>query len=56
MRSQVAELPFADLKHNIKFNEFTTVGLERCAIELKLMATGYNLKRIFNEINKKSNS
>ena len=41
--------PFADLKHNIKFNEFTTTGLERCDTELKLMATGYNFKRIFNE-------
>ena len=56
LRSQVAELPFADLKHNIKFNEFTTTGLERCDTKLKLMATGYNFKRIFNEINKKSNS
>ena len=49
LRSQIAELPFADLKHNIKFNEFTTTGLERCDTELKLMATGYNFKRIFNE-------
>ena len=56
LRSQVAELPFADLKHNIKFNEFTTTGLERCDTELKLMATGYNFKRILNKINKKSNS
>ena len=56
LRSQIAELPFADLKHNIKFNEFTTTGLERCDTELKLMATGYNFKRIFNEMNKRSNS
>ena len=56
LRSQIVELPFADLKHNIKFNEFTTTGLERCDTELKLMTTGYNFKRIFNEMNKRSNS
>lgn len=53
LRSQVAELPFADLKQDMKFNESTTRGLERCDTELKLMASGYNLKRIFNEIHKK---
>ena len=46
LSSQIAELPFADLKHNIKFNEFTKTELERCDTELKLIATGYNLKRI----------
>lgn len=56
LRSQVAELPFADLKHNLMFNEFTTTGLERCSNEIKLLATGQNFKRIYNEINKKENT
>lgn len=56
LRSQVAELPFADLKHNKKFNEFTTTGLERCETEIKLFVIGQNLKRIYNEINKKQNT
>ena len=56
LRSQIAELPFADLKHNIKFNEFTTTGLERCKSEIRLLATGQNLKRIYNEKNSKLNT
>lgn len=47
------ELPFAHLKQNIKLNEFTTTGIDNINTEITLISTGYNLKRTYNEINKK---
>ena len=55
LRSKTAELPFANMKHNMNLTEFTTTGLKQVNNEFKLYATGHNLKRIYNEINRKNN-
>ena len=54
-RSKTAELPFAHLKQNMKLHEFTTTGLKNTNTEFKLYTIGHNLKRIYNEINRKNN-
>ena len=54
LRSKTAELPFANLKQNMKLTEFTTTGLKQVNTEFKLYAIGHNLKRIYNEINRKT--
>ena len=55
LRSKTAELPFSNLKQNMKLTEFTTTGLKQVNTEFKLYAIGNNLKRIYNEINRKNN-
>ncbi len=55
LRSKTAELPFANLKQNMKLTEFTTTGLKQVNTEFKLYEIGHNLKRIYNEINRKNN-
>lgn len=55
LRSKTAELPFANLKQNMKLTEFATTGLKQVNTEFKLYAIGHNLKRIYNEINRKNN-
>ena len=54
-RSKTAELPFAHIKQNMKLHEFTTTGIKNTNTEFKLYTIGHNLKRIYNEINKKNN-
>ena len=54
-RSKTAELPFAHLKQYMKLHEFTTTGLKNTNTEFKLYTIGHNLKRIYNEINRKNN-
>ncbi|WP_296796020.1 transposase, partial [uncultured Methanobrevibacter sp.] len=54
-RSKTAELPFAHIKQNMKLHEFTTTGIKNTNIEFKLYTIGHNLKRIYNEINRKNN-
>lgn len=55
-RSKTVELPFAHIKHNMKLTEFTTTGLKRTNTEFKLYTIGYNLKRIYNELNKEKSN
>lgn len=52
-RSAFNELQFAHIKYNNGFNEFKTIGLERCESEIKEYATGRNLKIIYNELEKR---
>lgn len=52
IRPKTVELPFENLKHNMKLTEFTTTGLKRTNTEFKLYTIGNNLKRIYNAINK----
>ena len=52
-QSKTAKLPFAHKKQNMKLHEFTTTGLKNTNTEFKLYTIGYNLKRIYNEINRK---
>ena len=54
-RSKTAELPFAHIKQNRKFHEFTTIGIKNINTEFKIYTIGHNLKRIYGEINKKNN-
>ena len=54
-RSKTAELPFAHIKQNMKLHEFTTTGIKNIIIEFKLYTIGHNLKKVYNEINKKNN-
>lgn len=54
LRSKTAELPFANMKQNMKLTEFRTTGLKQVNIEFKLYTIGHNLKRIYNEINRKN--
>ena len=54
-RSKTAELPFAHIKQNMKLHEFTTTGIKNTNTEFKLYTIGHNLKRIYNEINRKNN-
>ena len=54
IRSKTAELPFAHIKQNMHLTEFTTTGLKQVNTEFKLYTIGYNLKRIYNEINNKN--
>ena len=55
LRSKTAELPFANMKQNMHLTEFKTTGLKQVNTEFKLYATGHNLKRIYNEINRRNN-
>ena len=55
LKSKTAELPFVNLKQNMKLTEFTTTGLKQVNTEFKLYTIGHNLKRIYNEINRKNN-
>ena len=41
------------LKQNIKLHEFITTEIKNTNTEFKLYTIGYNLKRIYNEINRK---
>ena len=52
-RSKTVELPFAHIKQNMKLQEFTTTGIKNTNTEFKLYTIGHNLKRIYNEINRK---
>ena len=54
LRSKTAELPFANMKQNMKVTEFRTTGLKEVNTEFKLYTIGHNLKRIYNEINRKN--
>ena len=54
LRSKTAELPFANMKQNMKLTEFRTTGLKEVNTEFKLYTIGHNLKRIYNEINRKN--
>ena len=54
-RSKTAELPFAHIKQKMKLHEFTTTGIKNTNTEFKLYTIGHNLKRIYNEINRKNN-
>ena len=55
IRSKTVELPFANLKQNMKLHEFSTTGLKQVNTEFKLYTIGHNLKRIYNEKYKTNN-
>ena len=42
------------MKQNMKLTEFRTTGLKQVNTEFKLYTIGHNLKRIYNEINRKN--
>jgi len=53
-RKETVEWPFGNIKQNLKFTEYYTRGLEQIQTENNLIYISHNLKRIFNEITKKS--
>ncbi|WP_303737744.1 transposase [Methanobrevibacter millerae] len=54
-RLKTEELLFAHIKQKMKLHKFTTTGIKNTNTEFKLYTIGHNLKRIYNEINKKNN-
>ena len=48
LRKQTVEPVFGIIKHAIGFRHFLLRGTEKASIELTLMTTSYNLKRLFN--------
>lgn len=52
-RSKTTELSFAHIKQNIKLYEFIKIEIKNINTEFKLYTIGNNLKRIYNEINRK---
>jgi transposase len=43
-RKETVEWPFGNIKHNLKFREFLTRGIESVKIEHNLVCTAHNLK------------
>jgi len=43
-RKETVEWPFGNIKHNLKFREFLTRGIEKVRIEHNLVCTAHNLK------------
>ncbi|WP_296866345.1 transposase [uncultured Methanobrevibacter sp.] len=43
------------MKQNMHLTEFRTIGLKQVNAEFRLYAIGHNLKRIYNEIQRKNN-
>ncbi len=54
LRSKTAELHFANIKQNMKVTELQTNRLKEGNTEFKVYTIGHNLKRIYNEINRKN--
>jgi transposase len=52
-RKEAAEWPFGNIKQNLKFTEFFTRGLPQTETEKNLITTSHNIKRMYNEIQKK---
>lgn len=52
-RLKTAKIPFTHIKQNIKLHKFTTTGIKNTNTEFKLYTFGHNLKKIYNEINRK---
>ena len=53
LRSKTAELPFANIKQNMKLTEFRTTGLKQVNTEFKLYTIGHNQKNIQRNKQKK---
>ena len=50
MRKETVEWPFGNIKHNLKFREFLTRGIEKVRIEHNLVCTAHNLKVMWAKI------
>ena len=49
-RKETVEWPFGNLKHNLKFREFLTRGIEKVRVEHNLSCTAHNLKVIWGKL------
>jgi len=48
-RKETVEWPFGNIKHNLKFREFLTRGIESVKIEHNLVCTAHNLKVLWSK-------
>lgn len=53
-RKETVEHPFGNVKQNLKFTEYYSRGLKQIKTENNLIYISHNIKRIFNEITKKT--
>lgn len=49
-RKEAVEWPFGNIKHNLKFREFLTHGIEKVRVEHNLACTAHNLKVIWGKL------
>jgi transposase len=49
-RKETVEWPFGNIKHNLKFREFLTRGIENVRIEHNLVCTAHNLKVMWGKL------
>jgi hypothetical protein len=49
-RKEAVEWPFGNIKHNLKFREFLTRGLEKVQLEHNLACTAHNLRVIWGKL------
>lgn len=47
-RKEIVEYPFGHIKHNLKYNEFQTRGLEKVKTETNILSAVHNIRRIYN--------
>jgi transposase len=51
-RKETVEWPFGNIKHNLKFREFLTRGIEKVRVEHNLACTAHNLKVIWGKLSR----
>jgi transposase len=49
-RRETVEWPFGNIKHNLKFREFLTRGIEKVRVEHNLACTAHNLKVMWGKL------
>jgi transposase len=49
-RKETVEWPFGNIKHNLKFREFLTRGIENVRVEHNLVCTAHNLKVMWGKL------